>query len=79
MTKKNIVILVCSIVAIVIIIAIILLSLNTKIDSNKIYKIVFDNGNGEIIEQGSHKELMMYSDGLYKDMFEKQSSYYKEG
>lgn len=39
---------------------------------------IFVFKNGEIIEQGTHKELMMLNDGLYKDMFEKQSSYYKE-
>lgn len=39
---------------------------------------VFVFNNGEIVEQGTHKELMMLNDGLYKDMFEKQSSYYKE-
>ena len=39
---------------------------------------IFVFKNGEIIEQGSHKELMMHSGGLYKDMFLKQSSYYKE-
>lgn len=39
---------------------------------------VFVFNNGEIVEQGTHKELMMLDGGLYKDMFEKQSSYYKE-
>ena len=39
---------------------------------------IFVFKNGEIIEQGTHKELMILNDGLYKDMFEKQSSYYKE-
>lgn len=39
---------------------------------------VFVFKNGEIVEQGTHKELMMLNEGLYKDMFEKQSSYYKE-
>lgn len=34
--------------------------------------------NGEIVECGSHTELMKFG-GKYADMFEKQSHYYKEG
>lgn len=48
--------------------------LSSTVFSDKIF--VFKDG--EIIEQGNHKELMILSNGLYKDMFEKQSSYYKE-
>ncbi|MCI8331202.1 MAG: ABC transporter ATP-binding protein [Clostridiales bacterium] len=39
---------------------------------------IFVFENGEIVERGSHKELMLSTDGLYKNMFEKQASYYKE-
>lgn len=34
--------------------------------------------NGEVIEQGNHKELMQIDNGLYKNMFEKQASYYRD-
>ena len=39
---------------------------------------VFVFENGMIVEQGTHKELMKIDNGLYRDMFEKQSSYYRE-
>lgn len=35
--------------------------------------------NGIIIEEGSHEELMDISDGKYKEMFETQGKYYKQG
>ncbi|HEY8999588.1 MAG TPA: ABC transporter ATP-binding protein [Candidatus Saccharimonadales bacterium] len=34
-------------------------------------------GDGKIIEQGSHAELMKLSKGLYKEMFEKQAEGYR--
>lgn len=49
--------------------------LSSTVFADKIY--VFNNGR--IVEEGNHKELMSHTDGLYKDMFDKQSSYYKEG
>ena len=39
---------------------------------------VFVFEKGRIVEQGTHRELMNNSKGLYRDMFEKQSSYYRE-
>ncbi len=49
--------------------------LSSTIFTDKVF--VFENGR--IIEQGTHKELMMNGNGLYKEMFEKQASYYREG
>jgi len=40
-------------------------------------KQIFVIQNGEIIEQGKHSELMEQSNGLYKDMFEKQAEGYR--
>lgn len=47
--------------------------LSTTKDADRIY--MFENG--EIIEQGSHKELMELN-GKYAVMFERQSHYYQE-
>lgn len=48
--------------------------LSSTVFADKIF--VFENG--EIMEQGTHKELIKKEHGLYRDMFEKQASYYKE-
>lgn len=48
--------------------------LSSTVFADKIF--VFNNGYLE--ESGSHSELMKNENGLYKEMFEKQSSYYKE-
>ena len=34
--------------------------------------------NGEIIEQGTHPELMKNKAGLYKEMFDKQAEGYRK-
>lgn len=43
--------------------------------ANHIY--VFDNG--KIVEHGKHMDLMNIPNGLYKEMFDKQASYYRLG
>lgn len=48
--------------------------LSSTVFADKIY--VFNQGR--IVEEGRHKELMEHQGGLYKDMFEKQASYYRE-
>lgn len=47
--------------------------LSSTVFADKIF--VFENG--EIMEQGTHKELIKKEHGLYRDMFEKQAPYYK--
>ena len=41
--------------------------------ANKIF--VFNKG--EVVEQGNHRDLMNIRNGLYREMFDKQASYYK--
>ena len=48
--------------------------LSSTVSADNIF--VFENGS--VVEQGTHKELMNHSHGLYKDMFEKQASHYIE-
>jgi ATP-binding cassette subfamily B protein len=40
-------------------------------------KTIFVMLNGKIIEQGSHAQLMKHTDGLYKEMFDKQAEGYR--
>ena len=47
--------------------------LSSTVFADKIY--VFSDGY--VVEHGSHAELMQNENGLYKEMFDKQSSYYK--
>ena len=48
--------------------------LSSTVFADKIF--VFNNGT--IVESGDHKTLMKNEYGLYKEMFDKQSSYYKD-
>ena len=48
--------------------------LSSTVFADRIY--VFERGR--IVESGTHADLMREPDGLYRDMFEKQASYYKE-
>jgi ATP-binding cassette subfamily B protein len=40
-------------------------------------KSIFVMRNGEIVEQGSHAQLMKHGEGLYKEMFDKQAEGYR--
>lgn len=55
------------------------LFISHRLSSTTLADVVFVFSNGEIVEQGSHNELIRIDNGLYKEMFEKQSSYYREG
>jgi ATP-binding cassette subfamily B protein len=48
--------------------------LSTTVKADRIYVIE----NGEIIEQGTHQDLMKISDGKYKEMFNAQAENYTE-